>query len=291
MAALHDGIAHRADLRRAGVSRAGLRTEVGAGRWRLAGRYTVLPAGTELSGRARWQWAIWESGSGAALDGITALEAAGLKNFNESTVHVSVPSANTTYDLSDVTLHRPNDIGSTLNDPMLRVLPEIACLRAAAWAITDRTAALILAMAVQQRVVNGGKLQTEWEKVGYTARREIIDLTVRDVCGGAESLGELDFSALCASYKLPVPDRQIHRQRPNGAAYIDAGWERIGLLVEIDGYQHVTPEGIVSDALRQNDVMMGNDRVLRIPLFGLRHHPERFMTQVVRAYQEASART
>lgn len=55
-----------------------------------------------------------------------------------------------------------------------------------------------------------------------------------------------------------APDRQIHRQRPNGDAYLDAGWERIGLLVEIDGSQHFTVEGTVSDALRQNDVMMGN---------------------------------
>lgn len=291
LAALHGGIAHRADLRRAGVGRADVRTEVSAGRWRLAGRYTVLPTGTEISGHARWQWAIWESGSGAALDGVTALQAAGLENFEESTVHVSVPSANATYVLSDVTLHRPNDIGSTLEDPVLRVVPEIACLRAAAWALTDRTAALIIAMSVQQRVVHGDRLQKEWEKVGYTSRREVIDQAVRDVCDGAESLGELEFGVLCVSYGLPAPDRQIHRRRPNGVAYIDAGWERIGLLVEIDGSQHFTTEGIVSDALRQNDVMMGGDRVLRIPLFGLRHQPEQFMAQVVRAYREASAHT
>lgn len=179
VAALHGGIAHRADLRRAGVTREDLRTEVGAGRWRLAGRYTVLPAGRELSGPARWQWAVWESGSGAALDGVTALETAGLENFDEATVHVSVPSANTTYRLADVTGHRPNDIGALLHDPVLRVVPEIACLRAAAWAASDRTAALIVAMAVQQRVVQGERLQKQWEKVGYTARREVIEQTVR----------------------------------------------------------------------------------------------------------------
>lgn len=56
---------------------------------------------------------MWETGSGAALDGVTALEAAGLKNFDESTLHISVPSANATYDLRGVTVHRPNDIGSS----------------------------------------------------------------------------------------------------------------------------------------------------------------------------------
>ncbi len=291
LAVLHDGIVHRDDLRRAGVTRADLRTEVRAGRWRLAGRYTVLLVGTELSGRARWQWAIWESGSGAALDGVTALQAAGLENFDQPTVHISVPSANATHDLHGVTLHRPNDVGTTIGGPVTRVMPEIACLRAAGWAVTDRTAALIIAMAVQQGVVHGERLQAEWAKVGYTARRGTIAQSIQDVCDGAESLGELDFAALCASYGLPSPERQIHRQRPNGVAYIDAGWEHIGLLVEIDGSQHFTTEGITSDALRQNDVMLGNERVLRIPLFGLRHHPEKFMDQVVRAHREAMGRT
>lgn len=174
---------------------------------------------------------------------------------------------------------------------MRRVASDIACLRAAAWAVTDRTAALIIAMAVQQRVVHGDGLQAEWAKVGYTARREVIAQTVQDVCNGAESLGELDFGTLCAAYGLPVPDRQIRRQRPTGAAYIDAGWEGLGLLVEIDGSQHFTTEGTVSDALRQNDMMMGNERVLRIPLFGLRHDSEKFMAQVVHAYRNASGRS
>ena len=288
VAARHGGIAHRTDLRRAGVTRADLRTEIRAGRWHLDGLHTVSQAGCEISGEARWWRAVWESGPGAALDGVSALEAAGLQNFDDSNVHVSIPSANRTHVTDGVTVHRLNDVGPLISEPIRRVPAEVACLRAAAWATTDRTAALIIAMSVQQRLVDEGQLRTAWGRVGYSTRREVIERSIRDVCDGAESLGELDFGRLCVAYGLPTPDRQLRRRRPNGVAYIDAGWEEIGLLVEIDGSQHSTQIGVVEDALRQNDVMMGGGRVLRIPLFGLRHHPEKFMVQVVRAYRNAA---
>ena len=43
-------------------------------------------------------------------------------------------------------------------------------------------------------------------------------------------------------------------------------------------------------AMRQNDLMLGDERVLRIPLIGLRTEPGRFMRQVVRAYQRGCRR-
>ncbi|MBO1766608.1 hypothetical protein JOB34_07250 [Allobranchiibius sp. GilTou38] len=288
VASHHAGVAHRADLLREGVTRADLRTEIRAGRWRLVGLHTVLLAGAELVGESRWWSAVWESGPGAVLDGVTALTAAGLRKFDEDRVHVSVPSANRARRSSGITVHRPNAVGLTLDSPVPRVLPEVACLRAAAWARTDRTAALLVSMSVQQRIVDRDRLRTAWEETTYTARRTLLDQVIRDVCDGAESLGELDFGALCTSYGLPSPDRQIRRVRASGVAYVDAGWESVGLLVEIDGVHHLDVDSVTDDALRQNDLVLGRERVLRIPLMGLRTEPARFMRQVVRAYRQAA---
>ena len=286
VAAEHGGVAHRADLSREGVTRADLRTEIRAGRWWLAGRQTVLLVGAELVGESRWWSAVWESGPGAVLDGVSALAAAGLRKFDEDTVHVSVPSANRVHRAAGVTVHRPNAVGPVVHASVPRVRPELACLRAAAWARTDRTAALLISMSVQQRIVDRERLIATWAGIRYTSRRTLLDQVVRDVCDGAESLGELDFGALCASYGLPRPDRQIRRLRPNGVAYVDAGWESVGLLVEIDGVHHVDHDAVLDDAVRQNDLVLGAERVLRIPLLGLRTDPGTFMRQVVRAYRQ-----
>ena len=243
-----------------------------------------------MRGEGRWWWAIWESGAGAALDGVTALHGAGLRNFDDEDLHISVPSANRSHRLQGVTLHRLNDNGPLIRVGIPRVEPHRACLRAAAWARSDRQAALLIAMSIQQRIVQPARLRTTWADVGYTHRRAAIDQAVRDGCDGAQSLGELDFAVLCRQYGLPEPSRQLHRCRPNGSAYVDAGWDDVGLLVEIDGAHHGQVEDVVADALRQNDLVLGDERVLRIPLFGLRHQPDTFMKQVVRAYRTAAHR-
>ena len=64
----------------------------------------------------------------------------------------------------------------------------------------------------------------------------------------------------------------------------------LGLVVEIDGGHHVWALNPVDDALRQNEVSLGLDIVLRLPVLGLRLAPDVFMSQVDRGYRLASAR-
>ena len=67
-------------------------------------------------------------------------------------------------------------------------------------------------------------------------------------------------------------------------------WEDLGLVVEIDGGHHALALNVVDDALRQNEVVLGDERVLRVPVIGLRLLPEQFMAQVVRAHGAARHR-
>ncbi|MFN8081619.1 MAG: hypothetical protein U0Q19_18840 [Kineosporiaceae bacterium] len=80
------------------------------------------------------------------------------------------------------------------------------------------------------------------------------------------------------------------RSLPSGRVYLDVAWEDIGLVVEIDGGHHALALNPVDDALRQNEVVLGAARVLRIPVLGLRLAPDRFLRQVARAHSQLSSR-
>jgi very-short-patch-repair endonuclease len=99
------------------------------------------------------------------------------------------------------------------------------------------------------------------------------------------SLGELDFARLCRARGLPEPSRQVVRTHPDGRVYLDVAWDDIGLVVEIDGGHHGLALNPVDDALRQNEVVLGDARVLRIPVIGLRLDAEAFLDQVVRGHR------
>lgn len=67
-------------------------------------------------------------------------------------------------------------------------------------------------------------------------------------------------------------------------------WDRIGLVVEIDGTQHVEGLNRTRDRLRDNALALRDDTVLRIDLVGLRLEESAFMDQVVMAHQVLTAR-
>lgn len=287
VAALHDGVAHRADLRAVGVSRADIRTEVSAGRWTVHGRHTVLIGSGPLSAEARHWQAVWESGSGAVLDGASALLASGLSGFRAGWIDVSMPRNNRRHQLAGVVRHLRSAMPPVIDVGVPRVRPEWAAIHAAQWAVSDRQAALLLCLPVQQRLVLPERVLQAWRETPPGPRRDFLDVVVRDVCDGAQSLGELDFAALCRERDLPAPSRQVVRILPSGRVYLDVAWDELGVVVEIDGGHHALALNPVDDALRQNDVVLSGDRVLRIPVLGLRLRRDEFLDQVVRIHEQA----
>jgi hypothetical protein len=280
---LHGGVAHRRDLRAVGVTRADVRTEIDAGRWTAAGRHTVLiGTGTPAGEALHWR-AVWETGAGAVLDGVSALQAAGLKGFTADHVDVAIRSSNRSHRVEGVRRHRRRDLGEVLRNGIPRARPELATVRAAQWASTDRTAALIICLVVQQRLVAPTRLLAAWAGVRRSPRRRLLDAVIRDICDGAHSLGELDFAGLCRARGLPEPTRQEVRNLPGGRVYLDVAWEDVGLVVEIDGGHHAAALATLDDALRQNEVVLSESTVLRIPVVGLRLLPDQFLDQVARA--------
>ena len=284
------GVAHRRALARVGVSRADVRSEVAAGRWAVHGRHTVSVGTGPLTTEARRWQAVWESGSGAVLDGVAALQAWGLEGFSTDRLDVSLPHSSRGRRVEGVTGHRRRTMPAAVSAGVPRVRAVPAVLHAASWAVSDRQAALVLCMVVQQRLVRPADLLAAAAELGRCRRGRLTRVLVRDICDGAHSLGELDFGRLCRNRGLPEPSRQAVRTTPDGRVYLDAAWPEIGLVVEIDGGHHASALGPVDDALRQNELVLGGEPVLRIPVIGLRLTPDAFMDQVVRAHARFGVR-
>ncbi|WP_220491871.1 hypothetical protein [Propioniciclava sp. MC1683] len=293
LAAPYDGVVTLAILLAAGLTRGQIEAQVARGAWHRLGRHTVAVRGQALAGRARWWHALWESGRHAALDGATALLAAGLKGWSERDIDVTVPNNARVRPIPGVRHHRLREQAPTVG-ALRRTRPEVAAIRAAQWAVSDAEAATVLAMAVQQRLVSPGALLERWRRVGYSGRRKFLDVVIEDICNGAESLGELDFARMCRARGLPEPSRQVLRTGPRGRAYLDVFWDDEGVHVEIHGAHHYAGLTPVEDALRANDLAIsGGDEIhLQVPVLGLRLSGRRsvLLDQVERALVEGRRR-
>ncbi|MDE9367587.1 hypothetical protein PZ938_18375 [Luteipulveratus sp. YIM 133132] len=282
----------RAQLRELGIDRWRVRDQVAARRWRLHGLQTVAVHTGELSETAHQWRALWECGRAAALDGVTALQLAGLRGLHHDAITLSVPGGRGRRAVDGVVVRTVERRvpGELMASGPPRVRPEVAVLRAAGWASTDRQAGLLVVMAAQQRILPLSRMPQALEQVGLHWRRRLIRRLVADVVDGAQALGELDFGALCRAYGLPAPTRQVVRTTSRGRSYLDAGWPEIRLFVEVDGMHHHLGSGPVDDALRQNELVIDGDTVLRLPLLGVRVREAELMGQVVRAHRLLSNR-
>lgn len=283
----------RALLAGLGADRHVVAHAVASGRWRLVGDQSVAVHTGPLSDLGdRWR-AVWETGLRiAALDGATSLQQAGLTGFTTDQLQVSIPHGSDPGPIDGVDLHRVirRVPGEVVPSGIPRTHPAVAAIRAAHWAVSNRQAALVLAMPVQQRIISPAQLREASLAVRGRTRRAFIKQVVADIADGAHSLGELDFAAMCRVRGLPEPSRQVVRRGPRGRVYLDAGWEDLGLAVEIDGAGHRSGLAVTDDLLRQNAVTIGGELVLRMDLLGLRIEGDAFMDQVCRAHQDRSRR-
>jgi very-short-patch-repair endonuclease len=283
LAAVQDGVVSRRQLRLVGIDHDDIRREVESGRWVARGTQTIgLHRGVPSVLARRWS-AIWETGAAiGVLDGVSALQHAGLTGYQDDEVHLSVVHNHNTRPLPGVRIHKVirRIAGEVVTVGVPRTRPEVAAIRAAHWARSNRQAALLLIMPVQQRLTTPVRLVAAQRLIRGRTRRALIRNVVRDIAFGVQSLGELDFAALCRARGLPEPMRQVVRQGPRGRIYLDVRWDDHGLVVEIDGVHHGLGLNPTDDNLRQNSRTLAGDRVLRIDVVGLRLETDLFMDQV-----------
>jgi len=280
----------RPQLYALGLTRWAVDAEVRAGRWHRLGRQTLFvldEMGSPNPDAGRW-WAVLEVGPEAALDGVTALHAAGLHGFDQPTLQVSVPKSRhhgcgPGIRVYETRRRQPADL---LGNDLPRVRPAVAAVRGALWAVTDRQAALVVIMTVQQRIATADQVLEAFGAVRRHSRRRFLLAVLGDVRDGVQSMGELDFARLCRRAGLPEPTRQVVRRGPRGRVYLDAYFDQWGVVVEIEGVHHQWESNQVGDTLRQNALTVAGDAVLRVPVVALRECPDPFLHQLAALLQE-----
>ncbi|GAC1440562.1 MAG: hypothetical protein NVS3B26_10060 [Mycobacteriales bacterium] len=261
------GVVSRPQLVQAGVARWFVRREVKARRWRRSGRQTVVVHNGPLSVHARRWIAVLETSPRAALDGVTALQEAGVQ-LADSPIHVIAPRGSRPRRRPGVVtresrLFREEDVTTV---GIRRLLPAVAAASAARWATSDRQSKLFVLMCVQQRLATVDAVREAVERLPRSRRRAMLLQVVAAAASGVHSLGELDVAEDLRRRGLPEPDRQAIRRRESGTQYLDCDFPAHAVVLEIDGAGHAGPSQRLSDLLRDLTEAAGGRFVIRLPL-------------------------
>jgi very-short-patch-repair endonuclease len=282
----------RPQLYAIGITRWQVEANLRAGRWQRIGDQSVCLHRGPLGQDALHWAAVFQGGPRACLDGASALIAHGLSRFAQERIRVSTPRGARVRrtPLVDVRQTRRWQRGDIVATGVPRTRPAVAAVRAGLWARTDREAALVVTMAVQQRLTSAEEVAIELVRIRRDRRRAFLHLLVLDLLGGVRSLGELDFVRECRRRGLPEPTKQVLRRAANGSYYLDALFDPWDVVVEVDGIQHGWVDQVVGDALRQNDVALDDCLVIRMPLLGWRVARDEFFAQLARALRDRGYR-
>jgi very-short-patch-repair endonuclease len=82
------------------------------------------------------------------------------------------------------------------------------------------------------------------------------------------------FTTLVRRSDLPPPSRQAVRRRVDGRYYLDVAWDDYDVVAEIDGSHHRDVAQWEADVLRQDELVIGGDRVIRLLSWWVRDRPE-----------------
>lgn len=296
LAVEQEGVVSRRQLAAAGVPRWVSRLEVRSGRWQRTGRQTlVLHNGTLLPATKRWR-AVLEIGARVALDGVSALQHAGIDALEDEVVHVIAPKGSTPSRAAGVVVHesrlfRESDV---VGAGLRRTAPAVAAVHAALWATTDRQAAYFLLLVVQQRRARATDVAEAVAAVRRHRRRLLLRAVARDLVGGVEALSELDVAADMRRRGLPEPDRQVVRCRPSGTQYLDCELAAYDVVLEIDGAGHDEPQQRLDDVVRDITLLSEGRSVVRLPIATYALDRERVLDAleallVSRGWQRAAA--
>ena len=259
--------------------------------WRSICRGIVLTGNGRLTRDQQLWVAVIAAGPGAVLAGATAASEGGVRGLRTEPLQVLVPAERRPsrclprlpLDMAGVRIYRsgylPAEHQQVGRPPRTTVAR--AVVDAAAWAGTPGEARLVLAAACQQRRVKLDELADVVAQMPRVRRRRLIRTTMGDIGGGAQALSEIDFVALCRRFRLPRPDLQERRTDAEGRVrYLDAYWKDWHLHAEIDGAHHMDVRHWAADMLRQNEIWIAGDRILRFPAWLVRADPVAVAGQV-----------
>jgi hypothetical protein len=266
-------IATQWQLAAIGLTQSQLDAQLDARRWRALSATVIALHNGPLTLLQQWAAAVLSADGPCALAGRTAIQAAGMTGWEVDPIHIVVERGAKVNAIKELSLkvHESRrftveDIHPTRTPAQIRV--ERGIVDAAVWSNSARTACGLVAAGVQQRKTTAERLRETLESAGQVRHRRLLLSVLADVEGGAQAVSELDFLRFCRRIGLPRPQLQIRRDRSGRRRYLDATFRsRDGRLVavEIDGAAHLVVTTYWSDMIRQNDLVIGGDNVLRYP--------------------------
>jgi very-short-patch-repair endonuclease len=268
---------------RASEKQAEVRRKLRSGHWQQVGRCVVTHNGPLSADQLLWVAVLSPRGV-AAVARQSALTMAGVQGLRPSGLWVVVPWGHTPPPVCGVRYAKSRRL-----DPIdicpgypARCTPARALVDAASRATPDGARTLI-AMVVQQNKVTPGQVRAVLDRLTPVRREVLLRITLADVEGGAHSLPELRFTTLVRGSDLPAPTRQVVRRRLDGRYYLDVAWDEYAVVAEIDGSHHRNAGQWEADALRHDELVIGGDRVLRLPSSWIRDRPELVLDLLRRA--------
>jgi hypothetical protein len=270
-----------------GWTRATIRANVDAGRWQFVGRALVLHNGPvhpdELSAIA-----LRNCGPRAALTAFTVAQARGLRGWEREDIHLLVPGGARIRRPAALPLriHWSSDWPAEDVRYDRHALAPALVLAAGTFA-SPRPACGILAAGVQQRLVTAEQLATSVRSHARVRHHHALRLAVADIAQGAEALSEIDFVAVCRRNGLPPPTLQaVRSDRAGRRRYVDAEWRSQSgrrIVAEVDGALHLAPRRWWNDQIRQNELVLTGDLLLRFPTVVFRYEDDIVAGQLRRA--------
>jgi hypothetical protein len=281
LAAMQGQLVGRAQLRAHGFDSDAVRRRITAGRWQPLGNAVVLHTGPVTGCERQWAAVLNVSGR-AVIAGRVAAESHGLRGFPDTVIDVVTTIGARPIAIDGVRWRRTTylddfDVDHVLSPPTIR--RDRAFISAASWTASPRVACGLLAATVQQRLTSATILRRVLLAAGDVRHRHHLLAVLADIEGGADSLSEIDLVRLARRAGLPPPIRQAFRLDASGRQrYLDADFGTFS--VEVDGGVHLRPLNYWDDARRQNDLVLGGDRILRFPSIALRLEPEVVIAQL-----------
>ncbi|MEU4236596.1 DUF559 domain-containing protein [Actinoplanes sp. NPDC026619] len=275
-----------------------VRGHLGQRRWRRICRGVLLAENGRLTRDQQLWVAVLAAGPDARLAGSAAATEGGVHGLPAEPIDVLVPAERKRSvvlprlppDMAEVRVHRtallPEHHRRTGRPPRTTVAR--AVIDAAAWARGDHEARDLIARAHQQGRVTAEELRAVLDLFPRIRRHRLIGTAIADAAGGAAALSEIDLIALCRKHRIPAPELQTRRTDASGRTrFVDAHWPDARLLVEVDGSHHMQVVHWEADMLRQNEIWISGDRILRFPATLVRSSPLAVAAQIRAALQAA----
>lgn len=234
-AAVQSGVITRQQLLEAGLGDPGVR--------RLVRRRDLVAVGrgvyVDHTGVPTWEqraWAAVLSIGPAALDGASALRAAGMRTAGDEVLRLAVEAGRRVAAPEEVRVRRVRGLEPRVHwqarPPRMRV--EEAVLQVASCASDDLRAVGVVTDAVRGRFTTASRLDEALARESWLRRRAVIGDVVTGLREGADSVLEHAYlRRVEAAHRLPRADRQV--VLPGGRARHDVVHEHERVVVELDG--------------------------------------------------------